>query len=1211
MENNRCWNGVSTALLILAMVFVVASAHAELGVNMIPNPSFEEANGDLPDGWTVARVAQEDPAAIEYLDASEPGANGALGPSTGDHFLRFVNAPESAVYSTIIEQDTWIPVQTDIPYRFRMQYRFEDVLPEALGNSKLELRIVFGYDANPGGPPNPQAFSYGEVTYEAIQSHCCGAPPVETTYWRLVQTDLIFDGAPVLAGGAVRDIAFVRLRLEPHIDFKGTVSVDDLSMVELANAEFSGPASSRAYDFVSRVCAANSANRYQACVFDDDCPGLDANNDSIPDNEASCVENLPTAGFLAVPFNRRFAGEGENEYGFDFDEGSSPPVGYDRNTYPTAFASNHVNRNAIFKTALPDGEYRVSLFMGGYWRNDPGLEVHMVDFNGVAVIDESGDWADNYALKDHWYFKNVEATLVTDQDVASTGRAYALYEDAILPRYRRHDETVVVTGGEGLEINNRNGTMAGVVITPTNDQAAHESAIEAFETGLADEFVSHFATYVPPSEFGLPVVQGDFEFSEGEVLPEYTIFHRHWMNFVEFTSRPEQGEPELTELIVAATPGEFEPVTFSVWPQQQLENATIVVSDLLADGGTASIPSQAVRVWYLQQKPWRDKTEFSFVGTYLPDWGSRTLYTDVTQRAWLNVHVPEGATPGLYRGQVTFAADGVPPTVLDLTLEVRAFSLERPPRVHVQRGGGSRLILSFPSEGFDDSEGVTPQIHNREYYRKAAYQDLYDHGFQPEINPWFSASVSGGVWWDENGDFIWSHGDISGSADDQLARFDHSPFGAGDVAWIDGSTGRVIDAFISGGGGEWDPTDVARWLSDIESKLYGERGITTIYLHATSEESHYSGSAWTNYLDFVRDYRDVGYQGSAPWPHVYSAHTSNTSDGQVEAIAHADFPLLGMFHGVGSPIPSEQIAAAKAAGKPFGLYGMRGRFGPGFYLWKSGASLSFHEFYAPYSGTLNDDWEEHYNVKPQENPGQSIATYSQSGRMVGTWYSEELREGVDDDAYLFTLDTWIDQANCESSSVPVCIQALIARQTVFDSIDLDVYASEEDFEELGISGRLSRIGLELYRPMQPEEFDVFRAQVAQAIEGLSTTDSDQDGLLDIEDNCWEASNAGQANGDGDALGDVCDDSDGDGLMDAVETQTGVYVSPSDTGTDPNQADTDGDLVPDGVEVAAGLDPNVANETTVPILSPVGLGALILLLAGFGAGVRYRKGSRSR
>ncbi len=58
MENNRCWNGVSTALLILAMVFVVASAHAELGVNMIPNPSFEEAHGDLPDGWTVARVAQ-------------------------------------------------------------------------------------------------------------------------------------------------------------------------------------------------------------------------------------------------------------------------------------------------------------------------------------------------------------------------------------------------------------------------------------------------------------------------------------------------------------------------------------------------------------------------------------------------------------------------------------------------------------------------------------------------------------------------------------------------------------------------------------------------------------------------------------------------------------------------------------------------------------------------------------------------------------------------------------------------------------------------------------------------------------------------------------------------------------------------------------------------------------------------------------------------
>ena len=41
------------------------------------------------------------------------------------------------------------------------------------------------------------------------------------------------------------------------------------------------------------------------------------------------------------------------------------------------------------------------------------------------------------------------------------------------------------------------------------------------------------------------------------------------------------------------------------------------------------------------------------------------------------------------------------------------------------------------------------------------------------------------------------------------------------------------------------------------------------------------------------------------------------------------------------------------------------------------------------------------------------------------------------------------------------------------------------------------------------------------------------------------------------------DTDGDGLDDSVETNTGVYVDITDTGTDPNDADTDKDTIPDG------------------------------------------------
>lgn len=50
------------------------------------------------------------------------------------------------------------------------------------------------------------------------------------------------------------------------------------------------------------------------------------------------------------------------------------------------------------------------------------------------------------------------------------------------------------------------------------------------------------------------------------------------------------------------------------------------------------------------------------------------------------------------------------------------------------------------------------------------------------------------------------------------------------------------------------------------------------------------------------------------------------------------------------------------------------------------------------------------------------------------------------------------------------------------------------------------------------------------------------------------------------------DADNDGLRDEVETATGTYVSTSDTGTRPDNADTDADGVPDGLEVNAGTNP---------------------------------------
>jgi hypothetical protein len=90
------------------------------------------------------------------------------------------------------------------------------------------------------------------------------------------------------------------------------------------------------------------------------------------------------------------------------------------------------------------------------------------------------------------------------------------------------------------------------------------------------------------------------------------------------------------------------------------------------------------------------------------------------------------------------------------------------------------------------------------------------------------------------------------------------------------------------------------------------------------------------------------------------------------------------------------------------------------------------------------------------------------------------------------------------------------------------------------------------------------------------------------------------------------DDDGDGLLDVVETNTGVFQSPGDTGTDPTAADSDEDGFDDGIEVSAGSDPNdplSVPAAEIPSLSLRSLPILGLILCLAAARARPRKRSR--
>ena len=61
------------------------------------------------------------------------------------------------------------------------------------------------------------------------------------------------------------------------------------------------------------------------------------------------------------------------------------------------------------------------------------------------------------------------------------------------------------------------------------------------------------------------------------------------------------------------------------------------------------------------------------------------------------------------------------------------------------------------------------------------------------------------------------------------------------------------------------------------------------------------------------------------------------------------------------------------------------------------------------------------------------------------------------------------------------------------------------------------------------------------------------------------------------------DTDGDGLSDSVESNSGVFAGAADSGTNPHSKDTDADGFSDGAEITAGTNPVNANDFPASLL----------------------------
>jgi len=194
-----------------------------------------------------------------------------------------------------------------------------------------------------------------------------------------------------------------------------------------------------------------------------------------------------------------------------------------------------------------------------------------------------------------------------------------------------------------------------------------------------------------------PTVPGNYKetpFAEEAPEPELTprerergfmLFGRPITEPVHPNSRPLPHE-RLEGLVAFATPGEFEPVTFGIYPVREMKNLRVRASALECDAGTIGADELTVRLvtyWNVGYPRYTSRSTYR----RLPELMERvTVHTSPArecQRYWITIHVPEDAEPGLYRGKVTVWDDGGPKAVeIPVALRVLGFELKRDPAKH-------------------------------------------------------------------------------------------------------------------------------------------------------------------------------------------------------------------------------------------------------------------------------------------------------------------------------------------------------------------------------------------------------------------------------------------------------------------------------------------------------------------------------------------------
>jgi len=227
---------------------------------------------------------------------------------------------------------------------------------------------------------------------------------------------------------------------------------------------------------------------------------------------------------------------------------------------------------------------------------------------------------------------------------------------------------------------------------------------------------------VPSTYKEMPFVETAAEpvLTPAEKQRGYLLFHRPITEPVHPNSKPDAHE-RLEQLVAFATPGEFELLTFSIYPVRKLQNLKVRCSSLTCDAGeipAAEVTVRLVTYWNVGYPRYTSRSTYRRTPELLERVSIHSSEPGECQRYWIQVHVPNDAKPGLYQATVSVWDDGFEKAIeIPISLRVLAFKLHHDPAKHYS----AYYYVRNRTQYADKSESFVRKAATNEYRAMVAY----------------------------------------------------------------------------------------------------------------------------------------------------------------------------------------------------------------------------------------------------------------------------------------------------------------------------------------------------------------------------------------------------------------------------------------------------------------------------------------------------------